>query len=74
MREATRANLKAPTIKQALAAIKLTGAKARWVATTQEYRVNIPAPDGTEATAYYTNDATDAEMTAKHMMRLLGAR
>jgi hypothetical protein len=32
-----------------------------------EYRVNFPAPQGTEGTAFYTEDADDALATARVM-------
>ena len=35
-----------------------------------EYRV--PAPDGTEAGAYYTDDKEDAVGTARHMYKSFG--
>lgn len=53
------------TIKQALAEIRAIGMKARYDSSTKEFRVNTP--NGTEATAYYTDDRYDAIGTAKAM-------
>jgi hypothetical protein len=54
----------APTVAETLAAIRATGATAR--RREGEWRVNLP--DGSEATAYYTDDADDAVQTARAMM------
>ena len=48
----------------AIAAIRATGASAKY--QDGEWRVNVPG--GSEATAYYTNDADDAINTARRMM------
>ena len=51
-------------VKQTLDAIRATGATVS--RKDGEWRVN--APKGTEATAYYTEDAEDALLTAQAMM------
>lgn len=56
------------TKKDTLLAIRALGATARWDPAWGEYRVNLPAPYGTEATAYYTPDDEDAVGTARAMM------
>ena len=48
----------------AIAAIRATGSSAKY--HDGEWRVNVPG--GSEATAYYTNDADDAINTARRMM------
>lgn len=51
-----------------LAAIREYGLFASFDTETREYRVNLPAyAGGTEATAYYTDDALDALGTAQRM-------
>lgn len=54
------------TIKQTLTAIRATGATARWISETREYRVTLPnlPRDRQEAVAYYTDDSADAVATA----------
>ena len=54
-------------IKATLQAIRALGCTASYRNEGKEYRVNLPSPKGTEATAYYTNDADDAIATARHM-------
>ena len=53
------------TIQQTLKAIRDTGCTAKWNADLKEYRVNLKG--GSEATAYYTEDAEDAVNTARAM-------
>jgi hypothetical protein len=45
--------------------IRAVGMTVRQAYSTDEYRINFPYGD--EATAYYTNDRTDAVLTAQHM-------
>jgi hypothetical protein len=52
------------TVRETVAAIRATGATVS--CRGGEWRVNVP--DGTEATAYYTDDAEDALGTARVMM------
>ncbi len=53
------------TQKQTIASIRRLGAKV--TVKDGEYRVNVPG--GTEGTAYYTDDPSDALGTASIMMR-----
>lgn len=54
------------TVKRTRAAIRELGLTARY--RNGEWRVNLAAPVGTEATAYYTTDAADALDTARAMI------
>ncbi|MHB1059792.1 MAG: hypothetical protein ACYC0F_18105 [Rhodanobacter sp.] len=60
----------AQTPAQTMVAIRIMGMAARY--EDGEYRINYPR--GTEATAYYTDDAKDALQTARQMAtaRLFG--
>ena len=53
------------TVKRTIAAIRHLGLVARY--SDGEYRVNYRG--GREATAYYTNESSDAIGTAIHMVR-----
>ncbi|HSX22265.1 MAG TPA: hypothetical protein VLE97_05770 [Gaiellaceae bacterium] len=56
------------TVAGTKAAIRATGASVKY--QDGEWQVNVPR--GTEATAYYTNDADDAINTARSMMATAG--
>lgn len=58
------------TVKEALRSIRALGLTANRT-PDNEFRVNLPRPYGTEATAYYTSDAEDAVGAAMEMAQHL---
>lgn len=56
-----------PTISEAKQTLRIIGISLTRIVETNEYRVNLR--NGTEATAYYTNDIEDAIDTGRYMAK-----